>query len=146
MAERTYAITVLLFGMVIFSSFVSSVTAAVAQLKTIRPGAFAHSGVIFIFSARTLRSDNSQELWLLRRFLKQRSVEKDRWIDCAHGACQCAALKEELAFRVLRYAEYAYRADKDLLPESKVWALTLLSTQLRSEIKYEVSFPCLREH
>mmetsp|Transcript_5065 Transcript_5065/g.12149 ORF Transcript_5065/g.12149 Transcript_5065/m.12149 type:complete len:857 (-) Transcript_5065:79-2649(-) len=109
MAERTYAITVLLFGMVIFSSFVSSVTAAVAQLKTIR-------------------SDNSQELWLLRRFLKQRSVEK------------------ELAFRVLRYAEYAYRADKDLLPESKVWALTLLSTQLRSEIKYEVSFPCLREH
>jgi len=47
---------------------------------------------------------------------------------------------------VLRYAEYAYKADKDLLPEGKVWALTLLSSQLRSEIKYEVSFPCLREH
>lgn len=53
--ERAFAITVLLLGMVIFSSFISSMTAATTQL-------------------RGMQEDTWKQFWLLRRYLRQQGV------------------------------------------------------------------------
>jgi hypothetical protein len=68
--ERVFAILVLLFGLVIFSSFISSITAAVAQLKN-------------------MQGSKSTDVWLLRRYLGQNGIKKTlsfralRYIDYA---------------------------------------------------------------
>jgi len=105
--ERTFAITCLVLGLVIFSSFISSITSAVAQIKNL--------------------SDNkAQQFWLLRRYLRQNSIDR------------------ELFFRILRYADYACRERNVMVTESRLWVLQLLSEELRNEVQYQVSFACLR--
>merc|ERR1719480_733486 len=53
--ERTAAITVLIMGLMIFSSFISSITASMTQL-------------------RAMQGQNSREIWNLRRYMKHRKV------------------------------------------------------------------------
>eukprot|EP00927_Polykrikos_kofoidii_P083482 TRINITY_DN8555_c0_g1_i2.p1 TRINITY_DN8555_c0_g1~~TRINITY_DN8555_c0_g1_i2.p1 ORF type:complete len:966 (-),score=151.81 TRINITY_DN8555_c0_g1_i2:44-2941(-) len=107
--ERVFSIIVLLFGLVLFSSFVSSLTASITQL-------------------RTMSSDKEKQFWLLRRYLRQRGIGNS------------------LCFRVLRYLEFAVQEQKDLVPESRVWVLGWLSSQLHQELLYEVSFKCMMMH
>jgi len=108
--ERSFAIIVLLFGLVIFSSFLSSITAAVAQLKA-------------------KNADHSNDSWMLRRYLRQRNVESS------------------LTFRILRHVEYVLQKEgRNVVAANKVWALTLLSPNLLSELTYEVQFSCLSVH
>lgn len=54
--ERIYAITVLVCGLVLFSSFVSSVTAHITQV-------------------RNREGDKSKQFWLLRRYLRQHGIQ-----------------------------------------------------------------------
>lgn len=107
--ERMFAICCLVFGLVLFSSFISSITASMTQL-------------------RNMQEDQSKQFWLLRRYLRQRGIDK------------------QLNFRILRYVEYAIKEKTVLVSEAKVWSLALLSQQLREELQYEVSFKCLVSH
>jgi len=56
--ERLYAITVLIFGLVLFSSFISSITASMTQLRTLDGGL-------------------SRQFWLLRRYLRQNGIANE---------------------------------------------------------------------
>eukprot|EP00928_Gymnodinium_smaydae_P017849 TRINITY_DN16813_c0_g1_i1.p1 TRINITY_DN16813_c0_g1~~TRINITY_DN16813_c0_g1_i1.p1 ORF type:complete len:787 (-),score=139.73 TRINITY_DN16813_c0_g1_i1:17-2377(-) len=56
--ERIFSILVLITGLIIFSSFVSSITASMTQL-------------------RALKGEASTEIWQLRRFLRQYDVSSD---------------------------------------------------------------------
>eukprot|EP00434_Breviolum_minutum_P000590 symbB.v1.2.000514.t1/scaffold31.1/size418471/10 len=58
LVERTFAILVLIFGLVLFSSFVSSITASMTQL-------------------RNMQEDKSKQFWLLRRYLLQKKVPQE---------------------------------------------------------------------
>jgi len=53
--ERLFAVLVLLFAMIVFSSFVSSITTAMNQL-------------------RNLTAKNSSHLWLLRKYLREQGI------------------------------------------------------------------------
>jgi len=55
--ERTYAILVLVFGMILFASFTGSITNKLMQL-------------------RDMQGETSKQFWLLRRYLHQHSVPK----------------------------------------------------------------------
>ncbi|OLP90241.1 Potassium voltage-gated channel subfamily H member 6 [Symbiodinium microadriaticum] len=57
-AERCFAIMVLIAGLVLFSSFISSITGSMSQL-------------------RNMQADRSKQFWLLRRYLKQQKVPMD---------------------------------------------------------------------
>jgi len=108
-AERIYAIFVLIFGLVLFSSFVSSITTSMTQL-------------------RTMEGDKSKQMWLLRRYLRNNGIQN------------------ALAWRILRYVEYACNENKNQVSEQKLWVLKLLSNQLRNELNFAVSFSCVRNH
>lgn len=72
LTERSFAVLVLLFGLVCFSSFVSSITAAVAQLKS-------------------MQEDKTKQFWLLRRYLKINGVDTGlchRVLQYADYACR----------------------------------------------------------
>ena len=56
--ERSFAIGVLLFALLVFSSFVASLTGATTSL-------------------RKITGRHSSQLWLLRKFLRQRQVSLD---------------------------------------------------------------------
>jgi len=107
--ERAFAITVLLFGLVTFSTFNGQMTAAIQQLSKI-------SG------------NNVTDLWSLRRYLRQRGIKKP------------------LFLRVTEYVEYAQDKQKDVLVESQIAALKLLSKQLCWEVRYQASFQDLNIH
>jgi len=57
-SERLFAVLVLLFAMIVFSSFVSSITAAMNQL-------------------RNLTAKNGSHLWLMRKYLREQNVSPD---------------------------------------------------------------------
>jgi len=61
MNERLFAVCVLLFAMIVFSSFVSSITAAMNQL-------------------RNLSAKNGSQLWLLRKYLRENGVKGDLFV------------------------------------------------------------------
>lgn len=108
-AERVFAISVLVFGLVLFSSIVGSITASMTQL-------------------RGMSEEKSKQFWLLRRYLRQRGIDA------------------QLCFRVLRYIEYSLQSQKDLVSEQRIWVLSHLSSQLRDELNFEVSFSCMNNH
>lgn len=56
--ERFFSIMVLIAGLVLFSSFISSITGSMSQL-------------------RNMKADKSKQFWLLRRYLKQQKVPRD---------------------------------------------------------------------
>eukprot|EP00928_Gymnodinium_smaydae_P044459 TRINITY_DN29660_c0_g1_i1.p1 TRINITY_DN29660_c0_g1~~TRINITY_DN29660_c0_g1_i1.p1 ORF type:complete len:754 (+),score=124.43 TRINITY_DN29660_c0_g1_i1:132-2264(+) len=107
--ERAFAISVLVFGLIYFSSFVSGLTASISQL-------------------RGMRANYTKQLWMLRRYLRQHTVPS------------------ELSFRVLRYAEYASISKKDFVPENRIELISVLSPQLRDELKSSVYYSCVLVH
>lgn len=107
--ERAFAIAVLIFGLVLFSSFVSNITASMTQL-------------------RSMSEDSSKEFWLLRRFLRQRSVPS------------------QLSFRILRFLEHASVTQTGMVQEGNVKLLALLSNQLHNELQMVVQFSVLMLH
>eukprot|EP00933_Yihiella_yeosuensis_P067283 TRINITY_DN72030_c0_g1_i1.p1 TRINITY_DN72030_c0_g1~~TRINITY_DN72030_c0_g1_i1.p1 ORF type:complete len:364 (+),score=23.06 TRINITY_DN72030_c0_g1_i1:147-1094(+) len=77
----------------------------------------------------SLLSDaKTKQLWMLRKYLRQNQVSGT------------------LYFRILRYMEYSYQKEAAVIPESKVAALGRLSRQLTTELRYLVSFSCLKLH
>jgi hypothetical protein len=56
--ERTYSICTLVFGLILFSSFISNITASMTQL-------------------RSMSGETTRQFWLLRRFLRQHSVSSE---------------------------------------------------------------------
>jgi len=56
--ERAFAILILIFGLVVFTAFISSMTAAIQQLKL-------------------ARGNVAKDLWTLRRFLRQHGIRKE---------------------------------------------------------------------
>lgn len=109
LGERIFAVTVLIVGLILFSSFVSSITASMTQL-------------------RTMQGESSKQLWLLRRYLKQRAVSPT------------------LTFRILRYIEHLQREQRHQVQRDRVQLLSSLTDSLQSELEYEVSYQCLSFH
>jgi len=108
-AEQAYAILVNVIGMVFFLWFASSITDSFMELRSLDQGA-------------------SQEMWLIRRYLRQRKVNHD------------------LSVRVLHYADTVCKAVIALVPEHKVRMLAMLSDQLSGELKFAVSYAELSLH
>jgi hypothetical protein len=107
--ERLYAIIVLVFGLILFSSFISSITNSMTQLRN-RDG------------------DKTKQLWLLRRYLKQHSVDTS------------------LTWRILRYTEFTCFANRNQVSASKIWCLNMLSHGLQHELNFAVSYASMKSH
>ena len=97
--ERTFSVTVLLIAMISFSSFVSILTALIAEL-------------------RKISSDETRQFWLLRRYLRDWSVDR------------------AVALKVRRYLEYAYAFQRQRVQAKDVQLLSLLSEPLRDEMRH----------
>jgi len=98
--ERLFSVVVLLFAMITFSSFVSILTASMAEL-------------------RNISSDEAQQFWLLRRYLRDWQVPR------------------RFALRLHRYLEYAYHKERQRVQAKDVKLLALLSGPLHDELKAE---------
>jgi len=75
-----------------------------------------------LFFANSTKSEASKQLWLLRRYLRENKVPS------------------ALGYRVLRCAEFCCASQKDVLAESKVTILEVLTDQLKEELKFECSY------
>lgn len=81
-----------------------------------------------VHQLQNMHGDSSRQFWLLRRYLHERQMPRP------------------LAIRILRYVEYAHSIQADLVPESKVTILSLLSDQLRHELAFTVYFTSILKH
>lgn len=72
--------------------------------------------------------ERSNQLWLLRRYLQQHNVGS------------------ELSFRINRYAEYITRSRQDMVPQSRIAVLDLLSDDLQEQLSYATHFESLTKH
>jgi hypothetical protein len=77
---------------------------------------------------QNMTAEASRQNWLLRRYMRERRVPQ--------------ALKT----RILRYLEYAQKAKKDFVSEARLSVLDMLSSSLRSELKYVVHYGNLLYH
>lgn len=107
--ERAFAIMVLFIGMITFSSFVANITNSMMNL-------------------RNLGAEDNKQLWLLRRFLKQRDIPFT------------------LVLRVTTYLEYKCATQKKRIQERDIRLLALLSQPLKDELHYEFNIPLMRGH
>lgn len=108
--ERCFAILVLIFALIVFSSFVSSITGLMTQL-------------------RGMHEDSTKQVWLLRRYLRERGVSK------------------VLSVRIQQFVEHASMESKAHgVPESKVQLLQLLSVQMNNELKCALVMPHMSQH
>lgn len=100
-------IEVLIAGLVLFSSFISSITGSMSQL-------------------RNMKAEKSKQFWLLRHYLKQQRVPRDLCfrVPWPHG--------ERRGDEVLRYVEYATNNVNERVPEGRITILSCLTDQLRS--------------
>jgi hypothetical protein len=109
-AERCFAVVVLVAGLILFSSFVSSITASTTRL-------------------RSMHSETSKQMWLLRRYLRRQEVS------------------EGLKWRALRHAEHALSRIQQQGPAAgEIWVLAHLSQQLGSELKMATRFVGVQKH
>ncbi|CAK9063168.1 unnamed protein product [Durusdinium trenchii] len=107
--ERMFSIAVLFFAMVAFSSIVGGVTASMTQLQN-------------------LRSNHMKQFWMLRRYLKQNSVNK------------------ELQFRIEKFLEYRIMKEQEYVQPQMVLHLPKLSIPLRNELAHSIMVQWLRGH
>jgi len=107
--ERLFNIVVMLLGISLFSSLISSWTSAIDQF-------------------RHLRSDESRQFWLLRRYLKDHGISK------------------HLTQRIHRYADYVYQNQRRKKRPEDISLLSLLSNQLNDELQCEIHTPHLSAH
>eukprot|EP00812_Abedinium_dasypus_P009471 NODE_315_length_1676_cov_699.497841.p1 GENE.NODE_315_length_1676_cov_699.497841~~NODE_315_length_1676_cov_699.497841.p1 ORF type:complete len:410 (-),score=101.64 NODE_315_length_1676_cov_699.497841:429-1658(-) len=98
--ERIFSIIVLFFAMVAFSSIVGGITAGMASL-------------------RNLKQDQTKQLWLLRRYMRQRGVNP------------------ELSLRIFHFLEHQTEAASSLVQDDQIKPLLgQLSAALMNELKY----------
>eukprot|EP00811_Abedinium_folium_P002270 NODE_1207_length_2560_cov_11.656391.p1 GENE.NODE_1207_length_2560_cov_11.656391~~NODE_1207_length_2560_cov_11.656391.p1 ORF type:complete len:557 (-),score=106.65 NODE_1207_length_2560_cov_11.656391:661-2331(-) len=98
--ERVFSIIVLFFAMVAFSSIVGGITAGMTSL-------------------RNLKQEHTKQLWLLRRYMRQRRVPLD------------------LAGRIHNYLSYKTSTASKLVQEEQIkGVLGQLSAALTNELKY----------
>eukprot|EP00931_Biecheleriopsis_adriatica_P098136 TRINITY_DN7202_c0_g1_i3.p1 TRINITY_DN7202_c0_g1~~TRINITY_DN7202_c0_g1_i3.p1 ORF type:complete len:681 (-),score=112.94 TRINITY_DN7202_c0_g1_i3:69-2111(-) len=107
--ERVYSILILFWALVALSSFIGSVTTSMTQL-------------------RNFSSDKTKNFWLLRRYLKENSINLT------------------LRDRVLRYAEHQADKVKGKTVKDKVSLLASLSDQLKREIASSLFSPIVADH
>merc|ERR1740121_745958 len=79
-------------------------------------------------SLRNLTSEDSKQLWLVRRFLQQQSIDM------------------KLSSRIYNYIEFACFERRQRLQEKDIRMLTLLSEPLRDELHFQLKLPHLDRH
>ena len=107
--ERSFAIGVLLFALLVFSSFVASLTGATTSL-------------------RKMTGRHSSQLWLLRKFLRQREITLD------------------LQVRINRYINVVLTTTEKSVQYSDVHLFNILSGPLHNELRTELNKPRLMVH
>jgi len=107
--ERIFSIVILFFAMVVFSSIVASITSSTLSL-------------------RSMKTDEMKQFWLLRRYLRQRSVSKD------------------LSERILKFLEHQYRRHAKLVQADSIKVLNKLSEELQSELMLQMYAFMLLSH
>merc|ERR1719188_114613 len=107
--ERLFSVMVLLFAMLVFSSIVASITSAMTAL-------------------RNLQGNEMRQFWLLRRYLRQRSI------------------RPGLSNRIIKFLEHRSQIQGNLVQREKVPILGGLSEALQDELMHEMHSPQLRNH
>lgn len=107
--ERVFSIVVLFFAMIAFSSIVANITASMTQL-------------------RNMHESRTKDLWLLRRYMKQRKVPR------------------ELTYRISRFLDHRLKALMIEVSQSQVSVIKELSEALRNELMYCTHSPLLMGH
>eukprot|EP00746_Dinoflagellata_sp_MGD_P137690 gnl/MRDRNA2_/MRDRNA2_71453_c0_seq2.p1 gnl/MRDRNA2_/MRDRNA2_71453_c0~~gnl/MRDRNA2_/MRDRNA2_71453_c0_seq2.p1 ORF type:complete len:524 (+),score=77.61 gnl/MRDRNA2_/MRDRNA2_71453_c0_seq2:143-1573(+) len=107
--ERVFTIFMILLGLLIFSSFISQITAAATRL-------------------RQLSSQRDKNLFMLRRFLRERN------------------LPIPLQLRIKKYVAWAIAHQNEEVQEADVVLLKMLSVPLRMDLEYETAKPVLLQH
>uniref|UniRef100_A0A7S1QX19 Cyclic nucleotide-binding domain-containing protein n=1 Tax=Alexandrium catenella TaxID=2925 RepID=A0A7S1QX19_ALECA len=107
--ERIFSIVVLFFAMVTFSSIVASITGSMTSL-------------------RNMKADDMKQFWLLRRYLRQRSVTND------------------LANRIFKFLEHHLKIQTSQVQATNVRILSGLSEALRNEMNHQMLSPQIVGH
>lgn len=107
--ERLFSIVVVLFAMLVFSSVVASITASMTAL-------------------RNLQGDEMRQFWLLRRYLRQRSIPRT------------------LSNRIIKFLEHRCRIQGKLVQKEKVPVMKALSEALQNELTYTLHSAKLVTH
>uniref|UniRef100_A0A7R9ZVQ3 Ion transport domain-containing protein n=1 Tax=Pyrodinium bahamense TaxID=73915 RepID=A0A7R9ZVQ3_9DINO len=107
--ERVYSIVILFLSMVVFSSIVGSISGSMTSL-------------------RSMKSDQMKQFWLLRRYLRQRSVPKG------------------LSSRIYKYLEHQCLKQNNHVQPGQIKVLEGLSESLRNELMHEMHSPHLLDH
>jgi len=107
--ERSFAIIITFFGLIVSSSMVSRITSLMVRLQT-------------------MKTDMTKQFWLLRRYLREHNVP------------------QKLAVRIRRYLEYACEEREAHVQEDKLEVLSLLSSQLRDELRAAINEQYMSAH
>uniref|UniRef100_A0A7S4T5B9 Ion transport domain-containing protein n=1 Tax=Alexandrium monilatum TaxID=311494 RepID=A0A7S4T5B9_9DINO len=108
--ERCFSILVLFFSVVAFSSIIASITGAMTSL-------------------RNMKAEEMKQIWLLRRYLRQREVTSD------------------LGDRIFKYlAHHSAKSSKLVQTNSLKATLNKLSLALQSELTHQLNYPFLIRH
>merc|ERR1712007_344274 len=97
--ERIFSIVVLFFAMIAFSSIVANITSSMTN-------------------QRNMKGDQMKQLWLLRRYLKQRKVPSD------------------LSERIARFLDHRAKNQGSQVNQSQLVIIKQLSNSLRNELFY----------
>jgi hypothetical protein len=109
LSERIYSVVILLFGLFTMSSVIANISTSMTYL-------------------RNIGCEETKQLWLLRRYLKEKKIE---WT---------------LKARVIKYAEYQVESKKRSMPADKVALLTILSDPLKRQLANVMCSPSLTHH
>jgi len=107
--ERIFSIVVLFFAMIAFSSIVASITSSMTNL-------------------RNMKGDQTKQLWLLRKYLRQHRVGR------------------ELSDRIAKFLEHRRSAQDGVIKTSQLHVLNDLSEALRNELLYSTNSSLLVPH
>jgi hypothetical protein len=108
-AERFFAISVLILGMVMYCILTAAFTNWCIQISQVN-------------------GESSRQLWLLRRYFRQKSVSTD------------------LSYRILRYMDHKIEQERETRIEKNLTILSSLSQNLQNELKWIADFGSLRSH
>eukprot|EP00927_Polykrikos_kofoidii_P045375 TRINITY_DN39328_c0_g1_i2.p1 TRINITY_DN39328_c0_g1~~TRINITY_DN39328_c0_g1_i2.p1 ORF type:complete len:711 (-),score=109.47 TRINITY_DN39328_c0_g1_i2:65-2197(-) len=108
-AERVFSIVVLFFAMVAFSSIIGSISSSMTSL-------------------RNMKNDEMKQFWLLRRYLRQRTISS-----CLSG-------------RIVKYLEHQSSKQSTMVQSSSIKIMSGLSEALTNELTYQLHSPVLLGH
>jgi len=107
--ERLFSIVVLFFAMIAFSSIVANITSSMSNL-------------------RNMKGDHVKQFWLLRRYLKQQSVNQD------------------LSERIFRFLEHHLKSQAGSVHRNQLPVLANLSEALQNELKFHIMSKIFMTH